>query len=69
MTFGIIGERDSRNLRWTAAPELHEPGPAWTVTLGVADHRHGADRQHLPQIAVASFGDAAPASTSPQDRA
>jgi hypothetical protein len=29
--------------------------------LGVADHRYGANHQHLPQIAVAGFGDAAKA--------
>jgi hypothetical protein len=58
---GLVGERDSRNLRWTAAHQLHEPGPTCTVTLGVADHRHGADHQHLAQIAIAGFGDAAKA--------
>jgi hypothetical protein len=46
---------------FVASVAMHEPGPACTVTLGAANHRHGADHQHLPQIAVAGFGDAAKA--------
>src|SRR5271156_4391322 len=55
---GLVGECDSRDLRWATTHALDEPRPACTVALGVADHRHRPDHEHLPQIAVAGFGDA-----------
>ena len=36
-------------------------GPAGAVALGVPDHRHGTDDQHLAQIPIACLADAAQA--------
>ena len=33
-------------------------GPAGAVALGVPDHRHGTNDQHLAQIPIACLGDA-----------
>jgi hypothetical protein len=55
----LVGERDSRDFCWAATHQLLQSRLASTVALGVADHRYDADHQHLPQIAVTGFGDAA----------
>jgi hypothetical protein len=57
----LVCERDGGELRRRACQQLHEPRPAGAVALGVPDHRHGTDDQHLAQIPIACLGDAAQA--------
>jgi hypothetical protein len=57
--------------RWSSTPTLCAPSclrarwrrASWrgAVALGVPDHRHGTDDQHLAQIPIACLGDAAQA--------
>jgi hypothetical protein len=51
--------------RWRRASSpcvpAYEPRPAGAVALGVPDHRHGTNDQHLAQIPIACLGDAAQA--------
>ena len=57
----LVCERDGGVLRRRACQQLHEPRPAGAVALGVPDHRHGTNDQHLAQIPIACLGDAAQA--------
>lgn len=55
----LVGERDRCNLGRSSSRQLHEPWSPGPVPLGIADDCHSADHEHLVQIAISGFGDAA----------
>src|SRR5829696_4834045 len=56
---GLVGQGNRSDFLRPPGKQLDEPRALSTVPLHMADHGHGADYQHLAQIAVACPRDAA----------
>src|SRR5919112_1453010 len=56
---GLVRQGNRSDLLRAPGKQLDEPPALSTVSLDMADHGHGADYQHLAQIAVARPRDAA----------